>query len=78
MGPQIFELTGYPAEQWSDFNSWTDRIHPDDKTETINYCQIETQRVWITLLSTALLLRMEKLYGFVMKSASLSKMAKQL
>ena len=44
MGPKIFELTGYPAEQWLDFNSWAGRIHAEDKTKIVNYCQLETAK----------------------------------
>jgi len=44
MGPGILALTGYPAEQWVDLDSWVNRIHPDDRTDTVNYGQLETAK----------------------------------
>jgi len=44
MGPNIVKFTGYPPEQWTDFNSWADRIHPDDRVRVTSYCQLETER----------------------------------
>lgn len=43
MGPRIFELTGFPAEQWIDLDSWAAHIHPDDRERAVNFCQIETR-----------------------------------
>jgi len=42
MGPGILGLTGYPAEQWTDIDSWAEHIHPDDQTNAVEYCQLET------------------------------------
>ncbi len=44
MGDKIFKLTGYPSEQWTGFDSWADRIHPDDRDDVVSYCQLETER----------------------------------
>lgn len=44
MGPRISELTGYPAEQWTDFNSWAERIHPDDREDTVSFCLKEVKK----------------------------------
>ena len=44
ISPQIKELTGYPAENWVDFDFWSQCIHPDDRETTIAYCQSETAK----------------------------------
>jgi PAS domain S-box-containing protein len=44
MGPRIFELTGFSADQWTDINSWAVRIHPDDRERAIHFCQVETDK----------------------------------
>ncbi len=44
MGPGILGLTGYPAEQWTDLDSWAGHIHPDDRADAVKYCQLETAK----------------------------------
>ncbi len=39
IGPQAVELLGYPLEQWFLPNFWVDHIHPDDREQTVAYCQ---------------------------------------
>ncbi|MBI4797269.1 MAG: PAS domain S-box protein [Desulfarculus sp.] len=41
MGPQIEDLLGYPAESWTNFQSWVERIDPRDRQVTVEYCQSE-------------------------------------
>ncbi|THB80196.1 MAG: response regulator [Desulfobacteraceae bacterium] len=43
ISPQILEITGFPAEIWTDFDFWANTIHPDDRTYCINFCKTETQ-----------------------------------
>ncbi len=42
MGPQITAMTGYPPEQWIDFESWSSRIHEFDREETVACCYERT------------------------------------
>lgn len=44
ISPQVEELTGFPPEEWPDFASWAERVHPDDREYAINFCQGETAR----------------------------------
>ncbi len=44
MGPKIEELTGYPVEEWTDFESWTLKIHPLDRSATADLCIVETDK----------------------------------
>ncbi|MDM8535670.1 response regulator [Desulfobacterales bacterium HSG17] len=44
ISPQIFEITGYPAKVWKNFDFWANTLHPDDKDYCVNYCMKETQR----------------------------------
>ncbi len=44
ISPQIKELTGFPVENWVDFDFWAQCVHPDDRDEAIAYCQSETAK----------------------------------
>ena len=44
ISPQIKALTGFPAENWLDFDYWVQRIHPDDRDAAISYCMSETAK----------------------------------
>jgi len=44
MGDKILNITGYPSDQWTDFDSWAGRIHPDDRDDVVSYCQLKTER----------------------------------
>jgi len=38
VGPQAFDILGYPVEEWYKENFWQDHIHPDDREQAIHYC----------------------------------------
>lgn len=38
IGPQIEELLGWPQHSWLAANDWIERIHPDDRDYTVNFC----------------------------------------
>lgn len=42
MSPQIFQLTGFPVEQWTDYAFWEAQIHPEDREFASDFCQTET------------------------------------
>ncbi len=42
MGSQAEIVFGYPADSWIDFNTWVERLHPDDKNYCIETCQSAT------------------------------------
>lgn len=42
MSPKIVEITGYAHDEWKDFDSWAERIHPDDRERVTCYCRQET------------------------------------
>ena len=44
ISPQIFEITGYPAKAWKDFDFWAATLHPDDKDYCVNFCMTETKK----------------------------------
>lgn len=44
ISPQIMELSGYPAEQWRNFEFWSDKIYPADREYAVRFCQAETAR----------------------------------
>ncbi len=44
ISPQIKELTGFPAENWLDFDFWAQRLHPDDRDAAVIYCQSEIEK----------------------------------
>ncbi|MBP5987654.1 MAG: sensor domain-containing diguanylate cyclase [Azonexus sp.] len=38
VGPQIEELLGWPQNSWLTAIDWIERIHAEDREETVNYC----------------------------------------
>lgn len=36
-------ILGYKEEEWTNFNSWVNMLHPDDKESASSYCQTQTQ-----------------------------------
>lgn len=38
IGPQIEELLGWPQASWLSANDWIERIHPEDRERTVNFC----------------------------------------
>jgi len=44
VSPQIEQISGYSVDQWVDFDFWAQKIHPDDRDYTVNYCQSETAK----------------------------------
>jgi PAS domain S-box-containing protein len=39
VGPQAVDVLGYSIEEWCRPGFWTDRLHPDDRDWTIEYCR---------------------------------------
>ena len=39
ISPQIETLSGFPPEDWVDFDFWVEKIHPEDREEAVNCCQ---------------------------------------
>ncbi|MBF0194642.1 MAG: response regulator [Magnetococcales bacterium] len=44
MGPQIKNLLGYPAQDWTDIDFWKSRVHPDDREVATRFCITSTQK----------------------------------
>ena len=44
ISPQIKDFSGFPAENWVDFDFWAKSILPDDRATAISYCQFETKQ----------------------------------
>lgn len=42
VGPQASNVLGYAPEQWTDFDSWADKLHPDDRARALEYCKAQT------------------------------------
>lgn len=42
MGPQILMLTGFPAEQWTDYQFWEDQIYIEDREKVSRFCLDQT------------------------------------
>ncbi len=38
-GAQAEEVLGYPVNSWKNLETWSQRIHPQDVNEAVNYCQ---------------------------------------
>lgn len=38
VGPQAERILGYPAEKWYETDFWPNNMHPDDRTEALDYC----------------------------------------
>ena len=41
----VEELLGYKHNEWTDFASWKEMIHPQDREEIAEYCMVETRKV---------------------------------
>ena len=39
VAPQAEKILGYQPAEWTDFAFWADRIHPDDRHSSVDYCQ---------------------------------------
>lgn len=44
IGPRIVDMFGYPRTAWSDLDSWTDKVHPDDRDWALSHCTAETAK----------------------------------
>lgn len=43
VGPQIEELLGWSQESWVGAQDWADRMHPEDREKTFNFCVSQSQ-----------------------------------
>ncbi|MEM6722502.1 MAG: PAS domain S-box protein [Bacteroidota bacterium] len=43
MDPKIEKLLGWPADSWTDKHVWSERIHPDDRTKAVSFCNHSTE-----------------------------------
>ncbi|WP_394788062.1 diguanylate cyclase domain-containing protein [Rhodoferax sp.] len=43
IGPQIEALLGWSPASWATAQDWADRMHPEDREETFNYCVSQSQ-----------------------------------
>jgi diguanylate cyclase (GGDEF)-like protein/PAS domain S-box-containing protein len=43
IGPQIEELLGWSPESWVGAQDWADRMHPEDREATFNFCVGQSQ-----------------------------------
>lgn len=43
IGPQIEPLLGWPRDSWLSAQDWIDRIHPEDRDYTANFCVSQSQ-----------------------------------
>ena len=44
MGRQIEQILGYSATSWKGMNIWIERLHPEDREDTVQFCEIETRK----------------------------------
>ncbi|MCH7820193.1 MAG: PAS domain S-box protein [Candidatus Marinimicrobia bacterium] len=44
IGHQVEKMLGYPAESWDDFDTWRERIHPEDRDEAVKFCVGASER----------------------------------
>ncbi|MFW5795655.1 MAG: chemotaxis protein CheB [Alkalispirochaeta sp.] len=44
VAPQVSHILGYPPEEWTDLQSWAERVHPDDRAWAAEYCAASTAR----------------------------------
>jgi diguanylate cyclase (GGDEF)-like protein/PAS domain S-box-containing protein len=44
IGPQIESLLGWSTASWSTLNDWAERIHPDDRQKTVDFCVAQSVR----------------------------------
>ncbi len=38
VSPQVMKILGYHPEEWTDYNFWVQRIHPEDREWAARYC----------------------------------------
>ncbi|MFC1477385.1 PAS domain S-box protein [candidate division KSB1 bacterium] len=43
VGSQVEKLLGYPADSWTDMDTWAARIHQDDRERAVNFCKERTE-----------------------------------
>lgn len=43
IGPQIEQLLGWTADSWVSVENWAERMHPDDRDWTVNYCVTQSR-----------------------------------
>ncbi|MDZ8085034.1 MAG: PAS domain S-box protein [Nostoc sp. DedQUE12b] len=44
VGPQAVDLLNYPLAEWYEENFWVNHLHPDDKENSVRFCQEATAR----------------------------------
>ncbi|MEH2205689.1 MAG: PAS domain S-box protein [Nostoc sp.] len=44
VGPQAVDLLNYPIAEWYEENFWVNHLHPDDKKNSVRFCQEATAR----------------------------------
>ncbi|MHC5770127.1 MAG: PAS domain S-box protein [Nostoc sp.] len=44
VGPQAVDLLNYPLAEWYEENFWVNHLHPDDKQNSVRFCQEATAR----------------------------------
>jgi PAS domain S-box-containing protein len=44
VAPQTENLTGWLSEEWTNMDFWTDKLHPDDREESLSYSLLRTGR----------------------------------
>jgi len=44
IGPQIEALLGWRQDSWLTVNDWAERIHPEDRQKTVDFCVAQSQQ----------------------------------
>jgi len=44
VGPQIEAVLGWPHGSWLTVNDWAERIHPEDRQKTVDFCVSQSQQ----------------------------------
>lgn len=44
IGPQIEQLLGWSQASWVSVNDWAERIHPEDRQKTVDFCVSQSQQ----------------------------------
>ncbi|MDH4225471.1 MAG: PAS domain S-box protein, partial [Deltaproteobacteria bacterium] len=44
VGPQVLKVLGYGPEEWTDFDFWSELIHPEDRQAAVDYCLSATAK----------------------------------
>ncbi|MBN3924064.1 PAS domain S-box protein [Nostoc sp. NMS4] len=44
VGPQAVDLLNYPIAEWYEENFWVNHLHPDDRKNSVRFCQEATAR----------------------------------